>query len=116
MNETLQVLDKLLDVSALRQRVLANNIANINTPGFKREDVTFRDAFKEAIESGSRQKIEAVQPEVEKDMTAPSRPDGNTVSMQDEMAAMTENGLLYTLATKLASAKYSRLHAVIKSR
>ncbi|MFH0880983.1 MAG: flagellar basal body rod protein FlgB, partial [Lentisphaerota bacterium] len=49
MDETTQVLNKMLDVSALRQRVLANNLANINTPGYKRLDVKFRDELTDAI-------------------------------------------------------------------
>ena len=114
MNETLQILDKVLDSAALRQRVLANNLANINTPGYKRQDVKFRDQLADAIESGSRQKIEAVQPVVDRDNTSPARPDGNTVSLQDELATMAENSLLYNLATKLVNGKYSRLHSAIR--
>ena len=116
MDDTLQVLDKLMDVSALRQRVLANNLANINTPGYKREDVNFREALSEAIQSGDRQQIAQVQAEVQMDTASPSRPDGNTVSLQDEMALMAENNILYTLATKVAGAKYARLHSAIKNK
>jgi flagellar basal-body rod protein FlgB len=116
MDQTLQLLDKLMDVSALRQRVLANNLANINTPGYKRQDVQFREALAEAIESGSKQNIEAVDPVVEADTASPSRPDGNTVSLQDEMALMAENNILYSLATQIAAGKYARLKSAIKGR
>ena len=116
MNETIQILNKLMDVSALRQRVLANNLANINTPGFKRQEVQFRDALSDAIQSGDAQKIDGVQPVIVEDRTSPSRPDGNTVSVQDEMALMSDNSLLYQFSGKLINSKFDRLKSAIKGR
>ncbi len=116
MNETIQILNKLMDVSAVRQRVLAHNLANVNTPGFKRQDVQFRDALASAIESGNVQKIQDVRPVITEDRTSPSRPDGNTVSMQDEMALLADNSLLFQLSSKIIDNKFSRLKSVIKGR
>ena len=47
------VLDKAADASWMRQEAISNNIANVNTPGYKRQDVAFEDSLQEAI-SNSR--------------------------------------------------------------
>ncbi|MGQ9824805.1 MAG: flagellar basal body rod protein FlgB, partial [Desulfotomaculales bacterium] len=47
----LVVLKKQLDASALMQKVIANNLANINTPGFKKSSVRFLDALREALDT-----------------------------------------------------------------
>lgn len=116
MDDTIQVLNKLMDISALRQRVLANNMANINTPGYKRLDVSFREELAGAINSGNVRKIDDVQPVIAKDTDAPARPDGNTTSLQDEMAEMAENSVLYQMCTKAITAKFNRLHSAVKGR
>lgn len=47
---TFQVLEKALDGSSHRHRVLANNIANVNTPGFKRTDISFQEDLRKALD------------------------------------------------------------------
>jgi flagellar basal-body rod protein FlgB len=116
MNDPIQVLSKLLDATALRHRVLANNLANVDTPQFKRQDVTFRDAFAKAIESSDGTKLADVQPKIVVDTVTPGRPDGNNVSTQRELGEMTENSLLYQFATKSINFRFTQLTKAIKGR
>ena len=116
MDSTIQIIGKLMDVSALRQKVLANNLANTTTPGFKRQDIQFHEVFKDAIDADSSMKIDQIDPKIEMDKTQPSRPDGNTVNMQDELAAMMENSVLYKLSSKIIDNKYTRLRSAIKGK
>ena len=55
-NQTIDVLAKSLDGYAMRHKAIASNIANVETPGFKRMDVDFEGALKQAIDEGNRQK------------------------------------------------------------
>ena len=107
MNDTVVMLNKLLDATTLRQEVLANNLANVDTPGFVRQDVRFRETLAAALDSGSKSKIRQTEPEIYNDMISPSRPDGNNVSMQLEMGEMMENEMLYQFSTKLIASKYN---------
>jgi len=116
MNDSIQILSKLLDASALRHRVLANNLANVDTPRFKRQDVLFRDALAKAIDSPDGSKVTDVQPRVSMDTVTPGRPDGNNVSTQRELGEMTENALLYQFATRAINLKFSSLTKAIKGR
>ena len=113
MNESIQLLNKLLDVSALRQRVLADNLANADTPRFKRKDVEFRKMLAKAVDSSN---ISTVQPKIVVDTAATRRPDGNSVSVQRELGEMTENSLLYQFATRAVSRKFNTLQKAIKGR
>jgi flagellar basal-body rod protein FlgB len=112
----IQLMEKLLDATALRQRVLANNLANINTPQFKRRDVQFRDMLAKAMESADPHKMDNMKPAIVEDMTSLSRPDGNNVSMQKELGEMTENGMLYQLASQIVKKKFDGITRAIKGR
>jgi flagellar basal-body rod protein FlgB len=116
MNESIQLLNKLLDASALRQRILANNLANADTPRFKRRDVEFREMLAKAVDSADARELAIVQPKIIVDTAAPSRPDGNSVSVQRELGEMTENSLLYQFATRAVSRKYGTLRKAIKGQ
>jgi len=116
MNESIQLLNKLLDASAMRQRVLANNLANADTPRFKRQDVEFREMLTKAVDSADARELAVVQPKIVVDTAAPSRSDGNSVSMQRELGEMTENSLLYQFATRAVSRNFDTLRKAIRGR
>lgn len=100
---TYEILKKTLDASALRQRVTAHNIANVNTKGFKRSQVVFEDKLQQEIEkTGSTQNIRDIEPEVITDNSTSMREDGNNVDIDLEMANMATNNILYnTLITQI---------------
>ncbi len=116
MDETILLLNKMMDGASMRHRVLANNLANANTPGFKRQDVKFRDALASALDSGMRLNLKSAQPEVYEDLIQPSRPDGNTVSPHVEMGLMNENQVLYQFSAQAIQSKFARLKSAIKGQ
>ena len=116
MNDSIQYLGKMLDVCATRQRVLANNLANSNTPGYVRKDVSFKDTLADAVKSDDSEVLAAYQPEIVEDRTSAFKADGNNVSSQKELSAISENNILYMLATRAIGGKFQTLHKVISSR
>lgn len=100
----LDVLQGLLRVSEQRHRVIGQNIANVNTPGYRRHDVSFEDAVKKVLLSTSGESLRGFEPEVHEVEGLPSRADGNNVDIDREMGELSKNSLLYqTLAQVLAS-------------
>ncbi len=87
------LLSRLLSATELRARVISGNIANQNTPGFKRQEVRFEDLLHDAMRRGEH--LALLQPEVHEDTLSPARPDGNNVSLELELNALRENRLLY---------------------
>ena len=93
---TLTILQKGLDATSLRQKVIANNVANFNTPGFKKSYVSFEDQLKAAINNsggplkGTHAKHigtanAAFSPEVKQVKGTTMRYDGNNVDVDEEM-------------------------------
>jgi flagellar basal-body rod protein FlgB len=99
-----QLLSRLLDVASLRHRVIAQNVANVNTPGYHQLDVQFEDAFTQALSAGDSTAALRVRPQVVENSTAPERADGNNVDIDVEIARLNKNTLLYrTFAQIIAS-------------
>jgi flagellar basal-body rod protein FlgB len=108
-----------LDVCVERQRALAANIANLETPGFRRLDVSsqFRTQLSEAVRRQDDSTLNTLRPTATVDTSAPARtPDGNSVNLTDELIAMQDNGLEHSLHVQMISARMSRLRSAISGR
>jgi flagellar basal-body rod protein FlgB len=107
----------LLDATAQRHEALATNIANIETPGFKRLDLSksFTEAFEAHVKSGDAAGIP--QATVEEDPDAVTqRQDGNNVQMDKELMAMSSNTLQYDTLTEFVSGSLKQLQTAITGR
>lgn len=116
-SENYQAAKKLMDVSALRQKALLSNLANLETPGYKRVDVshTFESALQKAVSSQDLKMIERLQPALAEDETAsPVRNDGNTVSLEKELLAFNQNTMEHQLLVERISGQIKRLKMAIK--
>ena len=110
---------KTLDAVALRQEAIASNIANLETPGYQRLDLapSFQTELQRACASGEAQQIAALKPSLAPDATAlPQGRDGNTVSLEHEMAELNQNSLLHSLETQLVSNTLLRLRMAISGK
>jgi flagellar basal-body rod protein FlgB len=110
---------KMLDVSALRQEALASNLANVETPHYRRVDVNpnFPNELRQALESRDPQRIASVHPELAADTSAVGiRKDGNTVVLEAELMKMNQNYLEHQLETQLVSGALLKLRLAITGR
>lgn len=108
---SIKVLEMGLAASSLRQRVLAHNIANVGTPGFKRSRVEFERQLAEAVQE--RREVTALEPVVVRETNSTGRPDGNNVDIELEMTQLAENQVLYSALTRQLSDHFARLRSVI---
>ncbi|MFZ2960529.1 MAG: flagellar basal body rod protein FlgB [Candidatus Ozemobacteraceae bacterium] len=125
---TFNLLYKGLDASALRNKAISNNIANVNTPGFKRQIVTFEEemtrAFDEKVDLVGKRLDDRhipideinyldVHPGIVTDRAHVMRNDKNNVDIDVEMSDLAKNTMTYQIyATKLA-ALFADLNDVI---
>jgi flagellar basal-body rod protein FlgB len=110
---------KLLDATHLRHETLANNLANVETPGFKRRDLpkTFSVELRRAVDKNDFNSIKSMHPRSEVDRNAlPVRLDGNTVQVEDELLAMNRNALNYEYLSGAVSGSIKELNLAIKGR
>lgn len=108
-----------LDVVELRQRAIQQNIANLETPGYKRVDVSpaFTSALERAVAARDPQSIRSVKPELAVDATAVAiGPDGNTVNLESELLEMNKNVLAHSLQTQLITGSLMRLKLAINGK
>jgi flagellar basal-body rod protein FlgB len=127
MTPTSKLLEEGLGVSFLRQKVISNNLANVETPGFKRSTVSFEDQLRAASDStprlplaltnsmhiSNRRGLTSIQPQILVDQTTSMRNDNNNVDVESEMASMTANTLLNQAITEQLSSYFSRLRTII---
>lgn len=116
------VLDKAADASWMRQEAISNNIANVNTPGYKRQDVAFEDSLQEAISNSRyRSTDEKVANLSKADLRIRSytdssgfsyRLDGNNVDIDTENAALVRNQLKYNALVDSINHEFSMIKAV----
>ncbi len=107
----------LLDASALRQEALAANIANAETPGYKRVDLDASFATEFATRLRSGQVASAPAPKLVTDVGATTeRVDGNTVELDKELLAMGKNGAEFEVLTDFISGSLKQLRMAITGR
>lgn len=114
------ILQRALDAVSLRQSVIANNIANADTPGYVAKTVDFESALQAALARGSQPRLPLAvthpghlgvdtdnalpEPRIVASAGGAMRNDGNTVNVDAEMAELAKNTIAYNaLATQLAS-------------
>ncbi|RDI75975.1 FlgB: flagellar basal-body rod protein FlgB [Gaiella occulta] len=107
------LLGRALGGAELRQRVIAGNIANVNTPGFRRSDVPFQQSLRDALASGDPARVGAARPQVVQDATTALRADGNNVDVDAEMARLAETQLLHGAVAGLLRDRIAMLRYVI---
>lgn len=110
---------KALDAVALRQEAIASNIANLETPGYRRLDLapSFQAELQRACGERDASQIAALKPSLAPDMGAqPVGRDGNTVNLEQEMAELNQNSMVHALETQLVSSALLKLRLAITGR
>ena len=108
-----EILLRLMSASSDRAKVIAHNVANQNTPGYRRQVLHFEQLVGKALQSG-RDPL-SVSPSLETDEITPSRADGNNVNLELEMNAMRQNRLLYESYATILNSHFEVLRTSIES-
>jgi len=118
---------KQLDAASLRQRVISDNIANINTPNFKKSEVKFEDALKKALSTETRGlktthprhiparvDISCLKPQIVTINNTSMRASSNNVDIDQEMVKLAKNTMVYTAAAQTLSERKSIMSYVVQ--
>jgi len=132
--KTIAILQKGMDVSSLRRNVIANNIANADTPNFKRSTVNFEAQLKRALDAektagtGLQPAItdprhmafdeppqwQSVMPVRQLDYLTASKNNGNNVDLEEELMSAQQNQMMYSLMAQAAANEFNQLGIVLK--
>ncbi|AMM19701.1 flagellar biosynthesis protein FlgB [Frondihabitans sp. PAMC 28766] len=106
---TSKALESALDGLSMRQKAIANNIANINTPGYTAERVSFEDALAASVKDGNG----SVQATMARSLE-PTDENGNNVNLDTETLSNTTTVLQYQFATQAENQVLTSVRAVLK--
>jgi len=132
--KSLKMLEMGLDAAMVRRTVLANNIANVDVPHFKRSEVAFESEMKRAIDSTKKEAEEQklntlhsghiagregrdfrrVAPQIHTDYNSEMRNDGNNVDIEDEITKLNRNQMQYNLMVDRVSHQMRMLNSLIR--
>ena len=115
---TTNVIHSALSGLAARQRTIADNVANINTPGFRASRVQFEEALRSAVADGAgaggADAAARVAPTVAQSLE-PTRQDGNNVNLDRETLLNVDTGLRYSLMLRAADHSFGVLRASMRT-
>lgn len=110
---------RMLDVTAARLEAVASNLANIETPNYRRVEVAagFETQLRQAIAAGDARQVAQLRPTVTEDPKALAlRPDGNTVDLEGEMVRMYRASMEHALETQLVTSALAKMRMAITGR
>ena len=130
-SEIYKVLEKSLNAASMQHQMISNNIANVDTPGYKRSEVVFQSKLNEVL--GMKDKdylpltvtnknhipivpnltIDDINPEIIVNNETSNRADDNNVDIDFEMSKLAENTAFYSSLAQLTSLKLGNLQSVI---
>jgi flagellar basal-body rod protein FlgB len=129
MFRNIDLMHRGLDASWMRQSVIAHNIANADTPGFKARHVEFESVLKDAMRNQDNLRVEITHPAhfhigppdptqavpvTVTDNHFTMRMDGNNVDIDHQMLALTQNSIQYNALSDRVTAGFNQLKLVIK--
>lgn len=123
-------LEQGLNAASLRQQVIANNIANVDTPNFKSSNVRFEDLLKQKLNQqqstfvgrrtdprhfviGASSNQAAVQPEIVTNTKTAMNNNNNNVDIDSQMAMLANNQLRYNVMAQEVSSQFKQLQTVL---
>ena len=108
-----KIIGKMLDGCAVRQKVLAANLANVETPGYKRLEVSFEDQLAKVVGNGREGDLDNIEFEISPTEGLTARPDGNNVDFGRELGDMAKNNLAFSTFAQLAALRVRRYRDAI---
>ncbi len=118
----INILDRAADASNLRNELISNNIANVDTPNYKRKDLSFESLLQSEISGDNLNKavnelnkdLSVLEPQIYTDNASLSyRLDGNNVDIATEEAYLAENQIKYQALIDLMNQEFSRYKTVL---
>ena len=122
----INVLDKAADGAWQRNQAIAHNIANADTPGYKRQDVSFEEELKHALKASKYVSLDTKINNINKDGLSKINPrthsdyrgysyriDGNNVDIDTENVELASNQITYNAITQSINNQFSNIKAVL---
>ncbi len=98
-----------MSLLSARQKLVASNIANADTPGYHTQDINFRAEFEHALNGDTSSEPSVMEPE-----GLTTKPDGNNVNIDREARLLAENSMRFSIASNFARAELNSVKTAIQ--
>jgi flagellar basal-body rod protein FlgB len=98
--------ERYMSLLSDRQKLVASNIANVDTPGYRTQDINFRSEFENAVQG---QTPATIEPE-----GLPVKADGNNVNLDREARLLSENAMRFSIASSFARSDLASVRTAIQ--
>ena len=130
-NRALDVMQRGMGAANLRQEVISHNIANVNTPNFKKSNVIFEDLLAKELDLDATGRLKIVRTndrhmpvglrgramaKIELDQSSSMRYDNNNVDIDVEMASLAKNSLYFNALARQVGGQFSRIRSVLQGQ
>ncbi|MHC4551853.1 MAG: flagellar basal body rod protein FlgB [Planctomycetota bacterium] len=112
----MNLLEAGIKSEGLRQKAIAGNVANLETPGYRRVDVNFKELLEKAMQAGEELDINDVESYLYRPETTAVGPNGNDVSLEVEIGQMVKNTLQHKTYIRLLQKKYAQMDLAMNVR
>lgn len=102
-------LAQLMTAAELRQKVISQNLANVNTPGYQRLDVEFEAQLADMLKSPGRAAASLPVPQVVQEQGLPNRADGNNVDIDREIGQLNKNSLSFEAYSQILASHFDAM-------
>lgn len=110
------LLDAGIRAESLRQKAIASNIANLETPGYRRIDVRFEELLAKVLDSSGAVELREIEPQLHRPKGTPIKSNGNDVNLEAEVGEMVKNTLRHKAYIRLLAKKYEQIEQAINTK
>ena len=114
-NGILELLETGMRAESMRQKAIAGNLANMNTPGYRRVDLNFEEVLEQAIDKQNHVDPDKLKMEYFQPMNTPVNANDNDVSLDTEVGEMVKNSLRHRTYMLLLRKKYEQMDLALKA-
>jgi flagellar basal-body rod protein FlgB len=115
-NNIIDLLEAGIRAEGIRQKAIANNIANLQTSGYRRFDVKFEELLAKALKSSGSVELSEIEPQIYQPKQTPVKSNGNDVNLEAEVGEMVKNTLRYKAYIRLLNRKYRKIELAINTK
>ena len=112
-NNIIDILEAGIRAESFRQKAISNNIANMETPGYRRIDIKFEELIAKCLKSGDTSKLTKIVPEIYRPEETPVKSNGNDVNYEAEVGQMIKNTIRHKAFVRLLNRKYKQIEQAI---
>ena len=113
INNIVDIIEAGIKAESLRQKTIANNVANLQTPGYRRVDVKFKELLAKALDSSGAVDLNEIEAQIYQPKNTAVKSNGNDVNMEVEVGEMVKNTLRHKAYIRLLQKKYRQLELAI---